>query len=272
MEPSVFQYVDFRLFLRDALMHRRHISPKYSLETLARRTGCLTKSHLSLILAGKRGLTNQRAQALGKALSLSDGALKYYLNLVQFNQAKDNTQREHHLSAMMTSIQRNSSANIPLESYKVIENWHCLAVRELARMPNFDPTPSSVSARLKGLMSVSEARRAIKALTDTGLLTEENGSLRPSEETLRTTDEINSLAIRKYHASCLDLAKKILDVDAVEDREFGSINLILRPSEKPKLKELIKNFREQVLTLAADEGASDARVTQINIQMFDLSN
>ena len=273
MEPSIYKYMDYRQFLRDLLAHKRSGSPAFSLEMLGRRTGCLTKSHISLILSGRRGLTHRRAAALGQALGLDDKELSYYQQLVQFNQAKDDTEREQHLSAMMSHMGRRIGSNLSIDSYRTLENWHCLALRELARLPNFDPNPAAISGRFKNLLTQTEARRAIKLLIDTRMLIEnENGELVPTEDTARSTDEVSSLAIRKYHKSCLDLGKKVIEQEPVEAREFGSINFLVKKEDQQKLKEMIKDFREHILSLAAKDDLSSAMVTQVNIQMFHLSD
>jgi uncharacterized protein (TIGR02147 family) len=273
MEPSIYKYLDYRQFLRDTFSYKRKVSAAFSLEMLGRRTGCLTKSHISLIISGKRGLTTHRAVALGRALGLGDKELSYYQHLVQFNQAKDDSEREQHLAAMMVQMGRKHGSNLSLDSYRALEDWHCLAIRELARTPNFDPNPVAISARLKGLLTLTEARRALKILIETGLLIPNaNGKLEPATDTARSSDEVNSLAIRRYHKSCLELGKRIIEQEPVEDREFGSINLLINKADRPKLKELIKNFREQILSIAANDNLDEAQVTQVNIQMFHLSD
>lgn len=274
MEPSVFHYLDYRQYLRDICAHKRESSNTFSLEALSRRTGCLTKSHISLIMAGKRQLTCQRAVSLGRALGLKDRALSYYEQLVQFNQAKDDVERTQHLTAMMGFIRRAPGGNLSLHSYSILENWHCLAIRELARFDSFNPEPSAISEKLRGLITPSEARRAFLKLIDTGhLIKRGDGSAwKPSNKTLRTSDEVNSLAIRKYHQSCLDLGKKILEIDPVDKREFGSVNLNIKPEDLVRLKDLIKNFREQILALSHSDATPGSVLTQVNIQMFHLSN
>lgn len=272
MEPSVFHYLDYRQFMRDVCAYKREVSPAFSLETLARRSGCLTKSHISLIMSGKRQLTCQKAASLGLALGLKDRELSFYQRLVQFNQSKDDVERSQHISSMLTYLNRLPGDNLALKSYGILEDWHCLAIRELSRCDSFDSSPSAISTKLRGLMTSSEARKAFNKLIDTGILVKHSdGKVRTSSETLRSSDEINSLAIRKYHRSCLDLAKKILDRDPVEVREFGSVNISLKPENRVRLKDLIKNFREQVLALGETDVGTETVLTQINFQMFHLS-
>lgn len=270
MPLSPYEFLDYRVYLRAVIAAKRAASPAFSLEMLGRKTGCLTKSHLSLILSGKRNLTRARADALGKALGLTETELCYFRPLVAFTDAKASADRETYLSILVAESQRRKGATLPLMAYRVLESWHGLVIRELARLPGFDA--DAVPQRLKGRLSASEARRAVTALVETGLLAPApGGGLVASDETLRTSDEISSLAIRRYHRSVLALAADVLDTDPVSDREFGSITLLLRPSDKPKLKELIKTFREQALALAAPADDPDARVSQLNLQMYDVS-
>ena len=272
MQPSIYKYMDYRQYLRDFIAHKRQTSNTFSLEQLGRKTGCLTKSHISLIVSGKRALTTRRAVALGKALGISERELTYYHKLVQFNQAKDDLEKETFLKEMMSQLGRSLEANLSMKAYKILEDWHCIAIRELARLPNFDPNPSAISQKLKGLLTAKEAKRALNMLFDVGMLqVSEDGKTTTSSESNRTTDEVNSIAIRRYHQSCLSLGAKIIETEPIESREFGSVTLLINPEEIPKLKELIKNLREDVLALAASEPTDSARVTQVNIQMFQLS-
>jgi uncharacterized protein (TIGR02147 family) len=272
MQPSIYQYLDYRQYLKDVIAHKRQTSATFSLEQLGRKTGCLTKSHISLIVSGKRALTNRRASALGKALGISERELAYYHKLIQFNQAKDDLEKETFLKEMMSQLGRSLEANISMKSYQILEDWHCIAIRELARQPNFDSSPNAVSQKLKGLITPQEAKKAIKVLLDVNMLQmSDDGKIKPTSESLRTTDEVNSIAIRRYHQSCLSLGARIIETEPIESREFGSVTILINPEDISKIKELIKNLRENVLALSASEPSEQAKVTQVNIQMFQLS-
>jgi uncharacterized protein (TIGR02147 family) len=272
MQPSIYEYTDYRQYLKDLITHKRLTSPTFSLEQLGRKTGCLTKSHISLIVSGKRALTNKRATALGKALGIGEREMAYYHKLVQFNQAKDTSEKESHLQEMMLQLGRSLKANMSITAYHILESWHGLVIRELARVPGFSSNPKLISEKLKGLLNASEAKKALTSLIDSGLLRlEDNGNLQPTSESLRTTDEVSSVGIRKYHQSCLKLGAKILETETLENREFGSVNFLLDPENVPKVKELIKNLRENILALSSSTPSATTRVAQVNIQMFQLS-
>jgi len=273
MQPSIYQYLDYRQFLKDFITHKRQTSATFSLEQLGRKTGCLTKSHISLIVSGKRALTNRRATALGKALGINERELAYYHKLIQFNQAKDDLEKETFLKEMMSQLGRSLEANISMKSYQILEDWHCIAIRELARLPNFDPNPHAIAAKLKGLITPQEVKKALKVLLEVNMLRmSDDGQILPTSESLRTSDEVNSIAIRRYHQSCLNLGAKIIETEPIESREFGSVTILINPEDIPKIKELIKDLRENVLALSSNQPSEKAKVTQVNIQMYQLSH
>lgn len=272
MQPSIYQYMDYRQYLKDFIAHKRRTSASFSLEQLGRKTGCLTKSHLSLIVSGKRALTTTRASALGRALGISERELAYYHKLIQFNQAKDDFEKETFLKEMMSHLGRSLQANISMKAYKILENWHCIAIRELARLPNFDSNPHAIAQKLKGLLTPHEAKKALKTLLEVGMLRlDHSGKLEATNDSLRTTDEVNSIAIRRYHQSCLALGSKIIETEPIESREFGSVTALVKNEDIPQIKELIKTLRENILALSSAEPTETTNVTQVNIQMFQLS-
>jgi response regulator of citrate/malate metabolism len=63
----------------------------------------------------------------------------------------------------------------------------------------------------------------------------------------------------------------MVETEAVAEREFGSVHILIKPDDIPKLKDIIKTFREQVLALAPNEPVENANVTQVNVQMFKVS-
>ena len=68
----------------------------------------------------------------------------------------------------------------------------------------------------------------------------------------------------------LDLAKRALDHLPREERDISSLTLCVAEAALPLLKQRIREFRQELLQLAAQE-ASPERVVQLNFQMFPLS-
>lgn len=267
---SVFDYVDYRTYLKDYFFSNKK-NKAQSLEAICRRASELTKSHLSLIIHGKRNLTATKRLKLLDALGLTGVDRDYLDRLIQANQAKSLEEKAIHLNSL-SHMRPLSQTALPFKAYSLLEKWHGLAIRELARLPAFDSNPKIISRLLRNRLSLMEASRSVDILTHLGLLRRTNGSeLKPTDETLVTHDEISSPAIRRYHLSCMELARRSLDEDAVEEREFASVNVVVSAQTHQLIKKKIKAFRDEIATLAANHIDEKDHLYQLNLQFFRLS-
>ena len=78
-KPSVFSYVCFREFLRDAYNYKNHLNPSFSENafTQAAGFGKSSRGYLGLLIKGKRNLTAQTIFGFSKALKLSPKETMY---------------------------------------------------------------------------------------------------------------------------------------------------------------------------------------------------
>lgn len=272
MSPSIFNYSDYRAFLSDWLACKgqsadRH---KFTLGAISKRAGQISKAHLCLILARKRQLSAKKTFQLGVALGLKKDELQYFEHLVQFNSARSLREKEHFLQKMAGFRLKSGSEKMSSQHYLGLYSWHCLVIRELSKHPEFIPDPALISKRLKGHLSTGEAKQALAVLVESGLVERgADGKIKANDVSLHSSDEIHSVAIQTYHRSCLILAKKVLESDSIEDREFGSVNLIVSTRQMKWLKEKIKALRCELAELESDADARE--VCQINFQILKLT-
>src|SRR5262245_54761071 len=85
--PDVFEYLDYRAFLRDVYVHRKAESRGFSFRAFSRRAQLRSPNYLKLVMDGERNLSPQMAERFARALGLDDEASAYLVDLVAFNQA-----------------------------------------------------------------------------------------------------------------------------------------------------------------------------------------
>lgn len=267
-ENSVYQYVDYRAFLRELIQSRKQTDRTFSLGRLSRKAPGFSKAYLSLILSGKRNVSSAKIAALGQAVDLEGDHLRYFQSLVRFNQAKTAEEKRFFFERMMEARPRTEARLLEQDQYEVLRNWHCLVLRELVRLPDFDPQPAAISARCRGRLSPSEAKDALDLLVRTGLVARTDaGEYKAGEETLRTSDEVRSIAVQQYHESCLELGKQALRQDPLESREFASVNFALTEDQVQWVKRRLKDLRDEVGGLPV-QGGERRKVCQLNLQFF----
>lgn len=101
--PSIFDYTDYRLFLRNRVEWLR-VNKSLSLESLARRSACFSKSLLSLVINGRRNLSNSKILPLARGLNLGPQETDYFCLMVALAQARSNDERARHGAALQTAL------------------------------------------------------------------------------------------------------------------------------------------------------------------------
>src|SRR5688572_4869580 len=91
----------YRKYLQDFLASRKASGSRLSLEALNRRAPSLTKSHLSLIINGRRNLTMDKVESMAEAIGLRNRELEYFGALVAYNQAKINSTKDKCLADLL---------------------------------------------------------------------------------------------------------------------------------------------------------------------------
>ena len=69
--PDVFQYQDYRKYLREVLQARQKLSPEYTIAQFSRAIGFSSHAGLGMVLSGKRELRPPYIDKCSKNLKLS---------------------------------------------------------------------------------------------------------------------------------------------------------------------------------------------------------
>ena len=98
--PSIFEYMDYREFLRDYYRWKKVLSPSFSYTVFAKKAGFGSKSFLPHVINGIRDLSRDSIFQIGEALGLDAKAMSYFEDLVGFNQSKALKQKAHFFSRL----------------------------------------------------------------------------------------------------------------------------------------------------------------------------
>lgn len=93
--PNIYNYFNFRNYMRDyyelAKTHTRHVSFRY----LARRAGFRSPNFIKLVMDGDRNLSEQGAQKVAIAFELEDHEISCFVALVRLGQlAEEDARRD----------------------------------------------------------------------------------------------------------------------------------------------------------------------------------
>jgi uncharacterized protein (TIGR02147 family) len=270
--PTVFDYLDYRAFLRDHYLFQKSRGRGFSYRAFSRRAGLKSPNYLKLVIDGERSLSTEMAGRFASACGLEGEAATYFLDLVAFNQAASAVDRNAAYERLGTFKRYRQAHRLEMAQAAYHSTWYLPAIRELAARPDFEADPAWIAARLRPSIAAADARRALDALFELGLLVKDRkGRVRQGEPLVTTGPQTLGLHIGNYHRTMMERAAASIDEVPAAQRDISSLTLCMSGDGLRRLKERIARFRRELLELSELE--KDPReVVQVNFQLFPLTN
>jgi uncharacterized protein (TIGR02147 family) len=269
--PAVYEYVDYRQFLRDHFAANKKLKKQYSFRFFARQAGLSSSNFLKLVMDGKRNLGPPTIAKFVTALKLDAEAATFFADLVALDQAQTVTERNRAFERVAANRRFRAARRLDGPLFKYLTHWYYPAVRELAGRADFRDDPAWIAKALMPRITVRQARAALKTLRDLGLLVEdEQGRLVRGETSLTTGHEVRSIVIPAYHRQMIERAASAIEDVAPDERDVSALTVCIRASSLGDLKARIHRFREEMLERCDSEDDPE-QVYQLCIQLFPLS-
>lgn len=218
---------DYRLALRKNFQERKAKNSAYGLRAFARDLK-ISPTALSQVLSEKRNFSKKNALTVAEKLGFTPGQIDAMLITILAIVAKDRDENVHQLLE---------------DEFCLISEWYHLAILSMAKTGKVKWDAGSIAKTL-GLKEC-EVLLALERLERLQLLVKKTGKLKRSAQPIRTTLDIPSSAIKKYHRENLKLVEHALDEIPVHLREISSMTLNIGPDQMPEAKKLIVDFKRK---------------------------
>lgn len=237
----------------------------------------------SLIEIYTKSLNNNSAfsmRAFSKKIGISSGALSEIIQskrrvtiktaekiLNNLNYSPREIDRFFQIKESLTKSNNYEYKDLSLDQYYVLSSWHYLALLNLIELESKDHSISFFSKRLG--LPVSKVNEAIKRLKRLEMIEEKEGMFLRTFLRYKTTEDISNSAIKKYHQEVLALGDSALREIEPELRDFSSIVLKLNIKNLKKIKDLIRNFQDDLCDLIEDDEPEE--VYHLNLQLYPVT-
>jgi uncharacterized protein (TIGR02147 family) len=271
LQVNVYQYLDYRAFLRDAYEDLKQRQRGFSYRWFARRAGMSSPNFLKLVIEGQRNLTAQSAERFAAALGLSTQESAFFRDLVSFNQATTAAEKNDRFERIGAYRAHRAVRKLERTTFEYLSRWYYPAIRELVSCPGFREEPEWIARQLSPAISAQQARKAIEVLLNLGVLERgEGGELRQGDALLSTGPEVRSLAVGNFHRQMMERAAQAIETVDPSRREISGVTVALSAKGFEMFKAKIQKLRAELLELSAEE-AAPTRVVQFNFQAFPLA-
>jgi uncharacterized protein (TIGR02147 family) len=272
MKP-IFEYGDYRTYLREYYEEKKGQSKSYSFRFFAKRAGLNSPNYYKLVMDGERNLTHRNVRKFAKGLNLGERETLFFENLVFYTQAKDPEEKAFFQGNLDLARSQDDRVLLTRDQHQVLANWYPLAIKELVLLGGFKLQPKWIAGRFDHRFTPEEAKAALELLERVGLveIDRKAGRVRVTHQSMQTPDITRSAAAAIFHKKMLDLAKEAVDKQSSEERCFSSVTVAVRKNDLKKAFKRIHQFRNEMDTYFGNGTYYDA-VYQLNLQLFRLDN
>lgn len=244
--------------LKEGLSLKQRVNPQYSLRAYAKFLG-IHSSTLSQVFNNKRPLPAKVLKPIIEKLNLSSH--EHVLFIESVNNYKSNTKLNETIIADERFVLDESYA-------KVIAEWEHYAILTLFDLDHFSAAPAEIATRLGITKNRTEV--ALNNLIECNLLTvNEDGTLEKTHSNVKTTEDIQSRALRDSHLETLEMGKTKMEEVEMDFRDFSSMTIAMDLERMPEVKLVIRDFRRKMAALLNSGKKTD--VCQLAIQFYPIT-
>lgn len=268
--PQIFDYHDYRKYLRDWLEFSKSQATKHSLRSLARAAG-LSPAYLSMILAGTRNFSLESLEQLIPILELTPQEEQHLRNLKVIADSENQEERMLALGALQRASGYRDNHSRELEAYRYLTNWYYVAIREAVNLPDFKADPHWIKDKLKFSVSIAEIQTALDFLIAHKFIVKNTrGNYELPQKQIDCFGGVYKIALSEFHKEMFGLASQSIDATPRQKRNITFHTMAIAEKNFEKLREILDSALVQVEKMGAAESTPDS-VYHVTFACFPLT-
>jgi uncharacterized protein (TIGR02147 family) len=271
---NLFDYIDFRAYLKNYYQEKRKRNPSFSYAVFARLSGLKNKGFLYQAVNGDKKLSHSHCFKLSKALGHTKEEAAYFEKIVDFALAKNNEDRDFFFKKALEYKKGTAfpAQMLRRDQYEFLSQWYHSAVRAIIALQPFKDDYSRLAKMLTPCITAAQAQKSVKLLERLGLIVKGTGGFyQITGKKVKASDEISQTAKNRFHLEHHELAKKSIMEHPPEAHSVSSMTLGISKRTYDQILKETWEFKERILDIASNDKKAD-RVYQYQLVLFPLTH
>ena len=273
-QKKIFEYLDYREFLKDYYQQKKNANPSFSLRVFSDKIGFKAKDFISRIKNGDKNLSIQSIPKVAKGLKLGKHETSFFMSLVKFNQARSMDERNTAFEEMQEVLKviRFAEKQYLLGhcQYLIFSHWRHLTIRSLIGMFGFNGDYKTLAKQVSPKITVTEAKESVQLLEESMLIKKDaEGNYKLTDSAITTGDRTSRLALRGFHQHCLKLGADSIDREPPDSRHISGLTLGISKESYHRIVERVNAFRKEIALIAEEDSDAD-KVYQMQFLLFPV--
>ncbi|HAJ79543.1 MAG TPA: hypothetical protein DCO75_07195 [Fibrobacteres bacterium] len=268
---SIFEYDNYRIFLRDYFEAKKLEKPSFSQRYFAKKAGFNAHNFCTLVLLGKRNLSMDSIQKILKGIGLKGKTAIYFENLVYLNQAATFEDKDHYFKRLKQVGKKTQFYQLHEKQFFFYEKWYYPVIRELLTMKDWNGKFAMLAKAVRPPISALEAKEAVALLESSGMVKKTTTGGYSLTNAFVTSAQVPEFIKKKARRDVL--LKGIETIDTIEPHEKYAAYSTVTMSKTlyGEIRDILDETRQKILSLVAEDGAADD-VYEVVFQVFPVSN
>lgn len=269
-EVNIFDYVDFRIYLKDFFNEKKKIDKKYSQRFIIQKVGASSSGWFADMISGRKKLSATFQMRLVQLLHIGPREQQYFNALVDYNQADSHEIKESTYKKLL-DFHELKLETLGHEHYEYFTKWYYTAIRELILIKEFSGDFNGLAKTLMPSITPTQAKEAITLLEKLDLIEQTpRGVWEAKVQHVRKDTKSQPLHFINYLKSNMNVAIEALDKIPKEERDFSALLVGLSEENFQTVKSDIQELKDKIKALSA-EPQEEGRIYQVLIQAFPMS-
>jgi uncharacterized protein (TIGR02147 family) len=267
---KIFEYFEYRDFLRDHFEHSKEEKPFFSFRYITQKTG-IDAGYYVRILNKQKHLGAGSIEPMIRFLKLKKREGEYFRVLIDYNKAKRDDQAKLYFERLL-AIRECRLKTLEKSAYDYFSDWYNIPLRELLNVYSFKGQDyGDLGRQLSPPISAVEARKSMVLLKRLGLVKKaEDGTWRPKDALITTGDQQKDAAIENFQRDIMRIGAEAIERLPRSQRDMSTLTLSTSMGCMRMIQDRLNRVRKEILDLVQSEEEVDG-VYQLNFQMFRLS-
>lgn len=270
MELDIYQYDDFRQFLRDAFESRKKEDPSFTHRAFADLAGVRNSGTLLQVIQGKRTLSDKVRETCIEVFALKPVQAEFFRLLVDYRQNRSEEKRNLLFREIQNRRAHSSFVRLNTAQVRYYEDTAYALVLSACEAMEFKGNYELLSAFLKPAIPLVKVKKCVKDLCDWNLLRQgPDGRFHVVSRFLEPPSTLKDPVRFMNRDWIQQAADAILKIPA-KDRHMTTSILAVSEATRSKITAVIENARAQIFELAQADTSAET-VMQLSIQFFPKS-
>lgn len=271
MMSNIYEYDDFRLFLRDRFREKCEMDSSFSHRRFAREAGFSNPGFLNDVIKGRRKLSRQAVEKMISGFSLSLSEAEFFKLLVNYRQTPDEEKKQKFYSQIVFRRNRSSFSRLNPALSRYYQDYRYPLLRTALMALDFRGDYEELGRFVRPQISASMVKKYIRDLCEWGLLEQgSDGKYRVTSDFIEPPETLSDLVKhinREWIIHALDALMKL----SSGKRHVSSALFAVSRETSEAIGKRIESFREEIWKMVEEDKGKADRVIQMNIQLFPRS-